>query len=113
MKWTGYWMMVVAVLHLAATVALHGSSFIRMLELGVWNSTISVELHLAVWFAIASPFMFLLGLSILEMRMPSRLFGWLLTSIAVIGGVLIPISGFWLLLPPGLAIAFARRTTES
>lgn len=106
MKWIGYWMIVVAALHLAAAFAFYGDSYLSIASDGFWASGSTDATKLAFWFVIASPFMFLVGLLVLNMQSIPFSAGVTLTIIAVTGAIVIPASGFWLVIPPAMAMLF-------
>lgn len=106
MKWIGYWMIVIAALHLAAAFAVYGDSYLSMASDGFWATGSTDTTKLAFWFVIASPFMFLVGLLVLNMQSIPLSAGITLTVIAVAGAIVIPASGFWLVIPPALAMFF-------
>lgn len=85
----------------------------QLTRAGVWNGVgwSTDGRPLAFWFLAAG----LLGLLVGgladwveaggERKLP-RFFGWHLIGIALVGGVCLPTSAFWLLLVPGLGVAF-------
>jgi Family of unknown function (DUF6463) len=82
---------------------------------GLWNTVDGVQGRpLAFWFLAAGLQLILLGALTdwIEARRPRmqlpRFFGWTLLAFAVGGIVLLPVSGFWLLLPPALGILTRR-----
>lgn len=44
-----------------------------------------------------------------RMRLP-RFFGWALGGVALAGGLALPVSGFWLLIAPAVAVIAQRRS---
>jgi uncharacterized membrane protein HdeD (DUF308 family) len=78
---------------------------------GVFASASNDFDRLAIWFLVAGVLMFLIGYLFLFMPHIPKLAGWILGAVAVIGGFLIPASGFWLLLPPTIGIVLAKQNT--
>ncbi len=104
MKWTGYWLFGVAALHTVGAFLLYGSNIMGMAADGFFGSADVPADKEAFWFLIAGPFMFLAGLSILNMPKVSLSIGVTLGLIALVGVTFIPISGFWLIFPPAMAL---------
>jgi hypothetical protein len=72
-----------------------------------------LDRNLVFWFLIASPFLWMVGRFALwlasEGRRPPRWLGRDLLALALIGAVLMPASGFWLILPPAAMLMLAAR----
>jgi len=72
-----------------------------------------VDRTLVFWFLLMSPFLWLLGRFALwlasETRRPPVWLGRSLLALALIGAVLMPVSGFWLILPPAVWLWLAAR----
>lgn len=113
--WIGRWTVAVAAVHtLFAGVALR-EPLTDIVERGVLDAVGTDPLSAATaWFVLFGCLLFVLGLAIsaLERSTPSAVvpvgLGWAMLGICALGIVLMPISGFYLLLVPALAI-FARR----
>lgn len=72
----------------------------------------STERQYLVWFLVAGVGLILMGVLALGYReaLPAG-FGWGLLALSVLGVLLLPTSGFWLLIPQALfALATAYRT---
>jgi hypothetical protein len=114
-RWIGRWIMVVGVLHALLGFGIYIDSTIAVVREGLWNTVAGVQGRpLAFWFVAAGFLVALVGAltSWIEARMaPPRFLGWTLLAFAVVGIVMIPVSGFWLLLPP--AVALAARTART
>lgn len=113
-RWLGRWILAVGVLHALLGFGIYIDSVIAVVREGFWdtvNNTVEGR-PLAFWFIAAGFLVALVGAltSWIEARMePPRFLGWTLLAFAAVGIVMMPFSGFWLLLPPALAIV-ARRT---
>jgi len=84
-----------------------------------WINTVNPEKpeRMAVfWFLFSGFAMTLLGESLrgIERKrpVPGR-FGWALLALGIIGGLMMPVSGFWLLLPLGWLILHRARRAHA
>lgn len=100
--------MFVALGHTAVGVTFFGSVYRELLASGLYNSITSDKAGLAVWFALFGVVLFVAGmlLSALESSNSGipRSVGVALLLLTVLGVVLMPVSGFWLMIPAILAI---------
>jgi len=68
---------------------------------------------LVFWFLLMSPFLWIVGRFALwlaaEGRRPPAWLGRSLLALALVGAVLMPVSGFWLILPPATSLWLAAR----
>jgi hypothetical protein len=68
----------------------------------------------AVWFFLFGPALFLFGIAVSALERLSqplpKLLGWGLLLLAVLGIALMPASGFWLVLPPAVAILLRKQS---
>jgi hypothetical protein len=109
-RWIGRWIIGVSLIHSAATIAMFWPTIRDMAQRGVWDSVGTDPMRGAVaWFFLTGLFMFVLGLNIdkFEGSTPSAVggvTGWALLLTVIFGIVLMPVSGFWLLIPPALAL---------
>jgi len=101
--------------HLVVGVVLFHAPVAAMLRDGIVNSVplgTAFDRQAAFWFLLASPLTFLLGhltnraLEHHDAQLV-RVVGWNLLGIATVGVVMMPVSGFWLLL--ALAPVFLRE----
>ena len=112
--WIGRWLLAVAALHTLFGLLAFPQVLQQLWQLGVVNSVGADPLRGAVvWFLLFGAPLALLAwvLTPLERRPDSapllRQLGWGILLVAVLGIVLMPASGFWLVLPA--AIALIRR----
>lgn len=110
MKWPAYWMMTLAVIHSSLAMVLYGQTYSRFFSDGFFGAVANDLDRLAVWFLVAGGLMFLIGNILLNTEVASRSVGVTLGLIAIAGGLLIPASGFWLILPPALGIALNQKS---
>ena len=111
-RWIGRWLLGVGILHTLLGIGTYIFSVVAIVREGLWNTVEPVQGRpLAVWCIAAGLQLILLGAlaNWIEARGPlPRFLGWTLLAFAMLGAVLIPISGFWFLLPPAVGI-LARR----
>lgn len=107
--WISRWVLGVAFLHTLFAFVVLGPHMLAMLREGLFN-TVKTDPTAGVtaWFFLFGILLVLLALPLqtLEkagMALPKG-FGWGLFGLAVLGVVLMPDSGFWLVFPPALAI---------
>ena len=108
--WIGHWLMGVAALHTLFAAVVFGEVLLKIAERGLFNSVGTDTLvAAAVWFVL-----FGFGLALFAMavnplersgqRTALRQLGFGLLLLCVLGIVLMPVSGFWLAIPPALAM---------
>ena len=72
-----------------------------------------LDRNLVFWFLVASPFLWMVGRFALwlasEGRRPPEWLGRDLLALGLVGGLLMPVSGFWLILPPAALLMLAAR----
>tara|TARA_B110000971_G_C19860122_1_gene431256 strand:- start:505 stop:873 length:369 start_codon:yes stop_codon:yes gene_type:complete len=108
MYWKGKWIMAVAVLHTVFSLYYFSAPYQEVLNSGIINSVKTPEIGLAVWFFIFGIILFISGqliLAIEKINQPVPLAAGLgLLVLAVLGAVLMPVSGFWLIFPPVIGL---------
>ena len=103
-RYTGLSFALIGVLHLMLGLVLHRRSFGSMLAGGLINTVRHETGHqLAFWFTFAGPIMLLVGYLMDWVVRQKKLtlpigFGYALTSLSLLGVILLPMSGFWLVL---------------
>lgn len=113
-QWIGRWLVGVSVLHtLFAIVAFRGV-YSALFDRGFVNAVGSDPISsAAVWFFLFGPALFLCGIAVSALERSSqplpKLLGWGLLLLAVLGIALMPASGFWLVLPPAVAILLRKQ----
>ena len=111
-KWIGKWVMFVALGHTAVGIALFGGVYRELLARGLYNTISSEKAGLAVWFALFGVVLFIAGMlvSALESNhagIPKSV-GVALLLLTVLGVVLMPVSGFWLMFP-AIAVILLKK----
>jgi hypothetical protein len=111
-NWIGKWVMFVALGHTVVAFAFFATTYRGLLERGLFNTVTSEKAGMAVWFGLGGLLLFIVGMlvSALEkqgLRVPVPA-GLALLSLTLIGVVLMPVSGFWLMIPAIIAIFYRR-----
>jgi Family of unknown function (DUF6463) len=108
--WIGKWLIGVSVLHTAFAAIVFGNVLISIATQGFFN-TVGKDptIAAAVWFVLFGAVVFISGLAISGLEQTSsapvpKSIGWSLLALSVVGIVLMPASGFWLVIPPAVAI---------
>ena len=112
-QWIGRWLMVVAVIHIVAAVAIYHRIFGLIGERGVFNTVAGDPVIGAfVWSLFFGCVAFCGGLAVDAVEKSSgaipKTLGWILIVIALVGIVLVPVSGFWLVFPPAVGILLRK-----
>lgn len=117
--WIGRWLVAVSVLHTLYAFVIFRSVFSFVIQRGVFNTVGNdPRIAAAVWFVLFGAALFVCGLAVsaLEQSSPNRLpasLGWSLLALTVLGVVLMPASGFWLVFPPAVAIILRKPRIQS
>lgn len=119
-RWVGRWMMGVGVFHSVIGFILFPAPLREILAARLWNSVNpgTPLRYLAFWFLFAGVATILIGyltdwIERVEGRILPRALGWTLLGIALVGVIVTPVSGFWLVFPPAFgALAQARKRTR-
>lgn len=113
--WIGHCLMGVAVLHTVAAGFLFADPLLDILRLGIFDS-INHDPHKgrAVWFVMFGALLAVLALAVTALerrddRATLQAVGVGLLLLAALGIVLMPTSGCWLAIPPGIALLTRRR----
>lgn len=114
-RWIGPCLLGVAALHTAVGLLLFTPVLAELLRLGWWDSVGGHALRGAVvWFLLFGAPLALLATLVRPLQQVAqwralRHLGWGLLALAAFGASLMPVSGFWLVLPPALALLRAPR----
>jgi len=111
-KWIGKWVMFVALGHTVVGIALFGGVYRELLARGLYNTISSEKAGLAVWFALFGVVLFIAGMLVAALEsnhagIPKSV-GFALLLLTVLGVVLMPVSGFWLMFP-AIAVILLKK----
>lgn len=114
MRWRGRWLLGVAAIHTLFALVVFREPLLQLVSRGLVNAVGHDPMSNAVtWFVLFGAAMAMLGQAVdaAEQRgqVPGSL-GVSVLALTLVGVVLMPASGFWLLLPPGLSLVRASRS---
>ena len=114
---TGYWLIAIGIIHIIGNIVYYFEPWSDIVRNGVFNA---VDPHFdrgaAFWMLMLSPFVFTLGQFCFwaeehNVRLPGFM-GWNLLITSAFGAFMMPISGFWLLIPPSIFMIVASQSRE-
>ena len=108
----------VAAIHVLVAGFQYRGVLLTALERGIFNTVAGDSaVGAVVWSLLFGILAGIGGFAVAELEAFSRplpkLLGWSLLSLAILGCVLVPISGFWLLFPPAITILATKTETAS
>ncbi|BFM18155.1 DUF6463 family protein [Maricurvus nonylphenolicus] len=110
--WISYWIITVALLHLLFALIKFKSEYLAIVSSGLWNSVDTVDKGQAVWFFLFGLVFLVVGCQLYTLeKLKVKLTGFpslMMLMLAIMGTVLMPVSGFWLVLPPAIAMFIYR-----
>ena len=114
LAWTGWWIAIVGIIHTVFGLLVYSTGWLAIRDGGFWNA-VDGEIHRehAFWFTFFGPAAMLLGALMVwveqhsDLRLP-RFLGWSFLGTVAVTGFLMPVSGIWLLIPPGIALVWRR-----
>lgn len=104
---SGYWLIAISVIHGLGDILDNFEPWSDIVRNGVFNAVAPhFERGVAFWMLMVSPFLLALGQLCFwaqehNVRLPVFI-GWNLLITSAFGAYLMPVSGFWLLIPPAL-----------
>lgn len=112
-NWIGKWIMFVALGHTAVAIAFFSNGYREVMAQGFFNAVRSERTSLAVWFLLFGFLLFIVGMLVsamekLAMPIPAAI-GIALLLLTVLGASLMPVSGFWLMIPALVALRRRRQ----
>ncbi len=117
--WIGYWLMGVALVHTAFAGLVFTDVLRKIAQRGVFDSVGDDPLMGAVtWFVLFGLCLALLALAVTALERSGqaaalRQLGFGVLMLCGVGLVLMPASGFWLAIPPALALLRRREATST
>ena len=110
----GISIIIIGILHSILGFVKFSNSFSEIIYNGFFNTVSGAEKGWALWFTITGIVFILLGIAIsfIEkngLKPPSGI-GYILSATAILGGVMLPLSGFWALLFPSVLILYNQNS---
>ena len=108
--WIGNSLIAIATLHGLAAGLLFGPALMDILRSGIFNAINPYPLRqAAIWFLLFAGPLALLGLCVNQLEKQDEFplakpIGWGILLLCLCGVTLMPFSGFWLAIPPALAL---------
>lgn len=114
MAWIGKWLFAVGVIHLSFGVIFMHTTLALLWSEGLVNTVNGQPRREAVfWFLCAGIMLLLVGVLVNQAEREGlaipRFVTWSIAALTLIGVVVMPISGIWLLIPPAAGMVFRRR----
>ncbi len=109
-NWKGNSVVIISILHTLFAISNFGSIYLDMIKNGFFNSATTASSSLAAWFFLFGILMLPLGILIRNFEykavpIPLSVVVSLLLLV-ILGAVVMPVSGFWLLFPPVLVMLY-------
>lgn len=109
----GFIIIVIGILHTILGVIKFSEVFSQMMLEGLFNTGIGSHRGWAVWFTVTGIVFIILGFALKfieesKLNIPNNI-GWGCLGVAILGGIIIPLSGFWALLLPGILIISSKK----
>ena len=116
----GISIIIIGILHVCLGFVKYQTSFMNIFSQSVFNSIKTHEEKLAFWFTFCGIIFMLLGYLIYllekhQIKIPKR-FSWSFLASTILGVIILPVSGFWILLIPSILIvitSYAKRRIAS
>lgn len=104
----GLIIMIIGILHSLLGLVTFSGSFAEMISGGLVNTATSLENNLAFWFTFSGFLIIFLGylgnyLEKKNLALPKPL-GWMLLAGSLLGVIILPVSGFWIVFLPAILI---------
>jgi len=116
-NWIGLWVIGISIIHTAFALIFFRAGLDSIVKEGVFNTVGQDPLRAAsVWFLLFGFLLFILGLVLVAWEKSTRTplpvsAAWGLLFLGILGVILMPVSGFWPIFPPVIAILLnARRS---
>ncbi len=113
-RWVGRWLVAVSVGHVVLAIVVFRTVLAAVVERGLVHAVGGdPRTQLAVWFVLFGVMLFICGLSIDALERASsnqvpKFIGGCLLALGVLGAALMPMSGFWLVFPPAIAVLLRK-----
>lgn len=112
--WIGSWLIGVSILHTVFALFVFRSTLLSIYHRGVFNVVGTDPMTAAVvWFTLFGVALFICGLLIQQLETAAsgqlaKSIGWSLLLMSLAGVILMPDSGFWLILPPAIVVLLRK-----
>lgn len=115
--WIGKWLFAVGVVHLSFGIIFMHSTLAVLWSEGLLNTVNGQPVREAVfWFLCTGLLLLAIGVMIDRAERDglalSRFVAWLFAALTIVGVVVMPISGIWLLIPPVVGMLYRRRPSS-
>ncbi|MDR2870543.1 MAG: DUF6463 family protein [Deferribacteraceae bacterium] len=114
-KYSGLFLIITGIIHTAVGLMFGWSAHVEIIRAGLFNTIAqSIEHSYAFWFLICGFIIISFG-QILhhyikrDQRPAPLFFGYSMLIFAILGAIVIPVSGFWLFIPQALIIIIANK----
>lgn len=112
-NWKGIWIIAIAIVHSVFAILNYGVEYKNLIAGGVINSVNSLESSVASWFFLFGILILAVGFLVYSLEQRSipvpKSAALSLLVLTVLGAALMPVSGFWLMFPPVLAMLLSRN----
>ena len=115
MAWIGKWLFAVGVIHLTFGLVFMHDTLTLLWSEGLWNTVNGQPPREAVfWFLCAGVMLLVVGVLVNQVEREGlgipRFVTWTFVGLVVVGVLVMPISGIWLLIPPVIGMLIRGRT---
>ena len=116
--WIGKWLIATAIVHALVGVALGGDILIGIVKRGMFNTVPDTDplTGMVVWFMLFSAPFAMLGMAVDTLERAERFprafaLGLGTAFMALLGVVLMPVSGFWVVFPPAIGLMLRSKAS--
>jgi polyferredoxin len=114
MAWIGRWLFAVGVIHLSFGLVFMHRTLALLWSERLWNTVNGQPPREAVfWFLCTGVLLLIIGVIVDRAERDGlaipRFAAWLFAALTIVGVVVMPISGIWLLIPPAVGMVYRRR----
>ena len=115
MAWIGKWLFGVGVIHLSFGLVFMHDTLALLWSEGLWNTVNGQPPREAVfWFLCAGIMLLIVGALVNQAEREAltipRFVTWSFTALTIVGVIVMPISGIWLMIPPAVGMVIRGRT---
>lgn len=114
--WKGYWIMITAIIHTIYALVYFKEDWTLLFQNGFINAITNVHLALAVWFFLFGLLLFMLGQLINQIEKQAKpvsmALSYNLALMTILGVLVMPVSGIWLMFPPVIGLIINSHQTN-